>query len=107
MKAGGVKMVPGSLRSRVSVWNERYEARDAVVTDLIHLTWEKETLMETPLALTGMISVEAKNQEAPQIADWTWQPQILDAERLTNALMASSQTSRQTWSKQTDHGEGK
>jgi hypothetical protein len=64
--------------------------------------------METPLAMTGMISVEAtNNQVPPQLADWTWQPQVLDGERLTNALLASSQTSRQTWSKETDHGEGK
>jgi hypothetical protein len=63
--------------------------------------------METPLALTGMISVEAKVQATPDLSDWSWQPKIDDTERLTNALLASSQTSRQTWSKQTDHGEGK
>lgn len=63
--------------------------------------------MQTPLALAGMISVEAQSQATPPLSDWTWQPKIDDTDRLANALLASSQTSRQTWSKQTDHGEGK
>jgi len=63
--------------------------------------------MTTPLALTGMSSVEAVPPPIPDLSSWTWRPQNQDDNRLINALQASSQTSRQTWSKQTDHGEGK
>lgn len=67
----------------------------------------EEVEMSTPLALSGMIPVDDAPRTTPGISEWSWKPDVEDPDKISKALLASSQTSRQTWSKQTDYGEGK
>lgn len=66
--------------------------------------------MKTPMAVKGMFRVET--DEATLVkkinpSEWSWTPNVRDLNRLTNAVNASSQTSKATFSKQTDYGENK
>ncbi len=63
--------------------------------------------MTTPMAVLGMVPVEVQNDQKTDPRDWTWKPQVQDWDRLTEAVKASNNTSKNTFSSQLDHGEGK
>ena len=63
--------------------------------------------MNTPMALLEMEPVELEEQDLSEPTDWTWTPNVKDPTRLAKALTASSQTTRNTFRDQLDHGETK
>lgn len=64
--------------------------------------------MTSPMAVLGMEPVETDNKdEQTNLAEWTWKPQVKNADRLADALKASSNTSKATYKTQVDHGENK
>jgi len=66
--------------------------------------------MTTPMAVLGMEPAEVDKEEQEgriEMAEWTWTPQVKDADRLADALRAGSTTTRNTFKTQLDHGEHK
>jgi hypothetical protein len=62
------------------------------------------------MAVLGMEPAEVDKEEQKgriDTAEWTWTPQVKDADRLADALRASSNTTRNTYKDQLDHGENK
>jgi hypothetical protein len=63
--------------------------------------------MTTPMAVLGMEPVEVDTDEQTDPTKWTWEPKVKDADRLADALKASSNTTKNTYKTQLDHGENK
>jgi hypothetical protein len=63
--------------------------------------------MPTPMAVVGMKPAEISEDQATDPQTWAWTPEVSDWERLTEAVKASSNTTKNTYSKQLDHGENK
>lgn len=63
--------------------------------------------MSTPMAVLGMAPVEVSSEQKTDPQSWSWKPQVQDLDRLTDAVKASNNTSKDTYSSQVDHGENK
>ena len=63
--------------------------------------------MSTPMAVLGMVPVEVSSEQKTNPNTWQWKPQVKDESRLKEATMSSDNTSRNTFTSQVDHGEGK
>ena len=64
--------------------------------------------MPTPMAVIGMTSAEDVSIDKPTDPQtWAWKPQVRDWDRLADAVKASNNTTKNTYSSQLDHGENK
>jgi hypothetical protein len=63
--------------------------------------------MPTPMAVVGMTPAEISEDQSTDPQTWAWTPEVSDWDRLTEAVKASSNTTKNTYSKQLDHGENK
>ncbi|QDU94046.1 hypothetical protein [Lignipirellula cremea] len=63
--------------------------------------------MSIPMAVLEMAPVEVSSERKTDPQTWLWKPKVHDWDRLTDAVKASNNTTRNTFSSQLDHGESK
>lgn len=63
--------------------------------------------MPTPMAVLGMKCVEISGAQHLEPQSWSWKPKVQNPHKLVDAMNASNNTSRNTFSSQVDHGENK